>query len=125
MFAKSKSLLGLDIGSTVVKALEFTFDKNVLTLTGYGSSPVASDANIEPAIREALKKGKISATRVATSISGRKVVVRYFPVDEGLDSAALRERVQEEAPNYIPFDLSQVEMDYASVRMHPGNWPIR
>jgi type IV pilus assembly protein PilM len=116
MFAKNKSLVGLDIGSSMVKAVEFAFDRGNIVLTGYGSAPVRSLENVEPAIREALSKGRISGKRVCTSVSGRRVVVRYFPVGAAINNEqALRQTVDEQAPNFIPFNLNEVEKDFFPV----------
>ncbi|RKY22845.1 MAG: hypothetical protein DRP90_00130 [Planctomycetota bacterium] len=117
MFARQRTLIGLDIGSAVVKAVELSLDKETITLTGYGSAPVAGADNVEHAIREALNKGKIHSKRVATSVSGRKVVVRYFPVESGLNPQQLDEVVRNKAPDFVPFNLDEVEMDYYPVTL--------
>ena len=114
MFAKNKSLIGLDIGSAVVKAVEVGVSGDKIVVTGYGTFPVTAGA-VEDSVRGALKAGKIDCRRVATAISGRKVVVRYFPVQGGLDHKAIRDVVEKESSNYIPFDLNQVEKDFFPV----------
>ncbi len=115
MFVKTKSLLGVDVGTAMVKAIEFTVNKDAIEITGYASVPIAGVDNAEPALKKILDDARFSAKKVSTAISGRKVVVRYVPLDNGLAPQAVKAYVDEQAQNYIPFELEQVEKDFYPV----------
>ena len=82
------SLVGLDIGSSSVKAVEIATksrDKG-FELRSLGQAPLASDAIVQgaflnssaivDAIREAVDEGKVSGNDVAASVSGHSVIVK-------------------------------------------------
>ena len=112
MLGKKKSLVGLDIGSSDVKAVELTEIGDQLMITGFGRAKVASREGLRTAVSEALRHSGIKTKRVATAVSGRSVIVRYINMvpmsDEELKSA-----LRFEADKYIPFELDEVILDCA------------
>ncbi len=122
MFAKPKALLGLDVGTAMVKAVEFTFDKGNLVLSAFGMAPVKSLENVTTAINEVLRSGKFTAKRVNTALSGRGVVVRYFPLPGNITTEqALKAAVDAQSKDYIPFNESEVEKDFCAVPVGGGD----
>jgi type IV pilus assembly protein PilM len=112
MLGKKKSLVGLDIGSSEVKAVELTEVGDQLVITGFGHSKIAQKEGARDAIADALRRSGIKTKRVATAVSGRSVIVRYINMvpmaDEELKSA-----LRFEADKYIPFELDEVVLDCA------------
>ncbi len=112
MLGKKKSLVGLDIGSSEIKAVELTEIGDQLMITGFGQAKVQSKDGIGDAIVEAFRRSGIKSKRVATAVSGRSVIVRYINMiamsDEELKSA-----LRFEADKYIPFELDEVVLDCA------------
>ena len=53
MFGKNKSVIGLDIGSSAVKAVELKPAGKGFRVAAYGSEPVPADAIVDGAIIDA------------------------------------------------------------------------
>jgi len=118
---KSKSLIGLDIGSSSVKAVELRKLKDGFELVSYGLEPLAPDTVVDGAIMDApavaekiiaiFDAQKIKTKEVATAVSGHSVIVKpvKMPV---MTEEELYDRVQAEATQYIPFDIADVNLSY-------------
>ncbi len=114
MFGKKKSIVGLDIGSSVVKAVELTEIGDRLCITGFGCEPVMSRDALGETIAEAFKHAGIRTRRVATAVSGRSVIVRYINMVSMSDDD-LKSALRYEADKYIPFELDEVILDCAKL----------
>jgi len=121
MFTKKTSLVGLDIGSRTIKVAESSETKRGLGLKRFGITDIPSgvieDGVIKDmeaasdAIRDLLKENKISDQNVATSIGGYSVIVKKITV-QTMTEAQLQDQIQFEAEQYIPFDISDVNLDF-------------
>ena len=110
MLGKKRSIVGLDIGSSEVKAIELTDVGGQLRITGFGHAPVESKDSLSDSIDAALRGSGIKTRRVATAVSGRSVVVRYVNMME-MEDSELRSALKYEADKYIPFQLDEVTLD--------------
>jgi type IV pilus assembly protein PilM len=82
---KTKSLVGLDIGSSSVKAVELKKTKNGYELASFGLEALAQDTVVDGAIMDApsvaekiisiFDSQKTKVKDVATSVSGHSVIV--------------------------------------------------
>ena len=63
MLGKKKSLVGLDIGSSEVKAVELTEVGDQVIITGFGRAKVASKEGVRDAVAEALRRSGIKTKR--------------------------------------------------------------
>lgn len=118
---KEKSLVGLDIGSSTIKAVELKRTKQGYELVGFGLEPLAQDTVVDGAIMDApsvataittiFEGQKIKTKNVATSVSGHSVIVKRvtlpFMTEEELD-----DRIRAEASQHIPFDIADVNLSY-------------
>jgi type IV pilus assembly protein PilM len=121
VFRRAKSLVGLDIGSSAVKAVELKPSGKVYKVTAFGSEPVPPDSIVDGAIidgaavAEAIRKlfdGRHIKTRdVAASLSGNAVIVKKITLPV-MTEAELAESIYWEAEQYIPFDIQDVNLDY-------------
>lgn len=109
MLKQRKSVVGLDIGSSSIKAIEITQDKYDYIITAFGQIDVPGEQAVQEALEELFRSTKFHTRRVATSVSGKSVVFRYITManmpDDSLDSA-----IRLEADKYIPFDVEDVEI---------------
>ena len=110
MFGKKKSLLGLDIGSSEVKAIELTEFGEQVKITGFGHAVVESKDALKDTISDLLRRTGIRTKRVATAVSGRAVIIRYINMVEMKDEE-LKSALKYEADKYIPFQLDEVALD--------------
>jgi type IV pilus assembly protein PilM len=121
VFRKAKSLVGLDIGSSAVKAVELKPAGKGYKVSAFGSEPVPPDSIVDGAIidggavAEAIRRvftGRGIKTRdVVASLSGNAVIVKKITLPQMTDSE-LAESIYWEAEQYIPFDIQDVNLDY-------------
>lgn len=118
LFGRKKSLLGLDVGSSSVKAVELTRVGQGLVITGMGKAEVEGPEAAGDAISKALKDAGIKTKRVVSSVSGRSVIHRQVPMMT-IPDAELKQAMEYEADKYIPFDVTEVQLD--AKRMQEGD----
>ena len=121
MFGRAKSLVGLDIGSSAVKAVELKQAGKGYKVTAFGAESVPPDSIVEgaiidgaavaDAIRRLFDSNKIQTKDVAASLSGNAVIVKKITLPVMTD-AELAESIYWEAEQYIPFDIQDVNLDY-------------
>ncbi|MFY9344172.1 MAG: type IV pilus assembly protein PilM [Planctomycetota bacterium] len=110
MLKQRKSIVGLDIGTSCIKAVELTRDKYDHVITGYAQVDVPSESARQDAIAELMRAAKFRSKRVATAVSGKNVVFRYVAMPE-MSEDRLLSAVRLDADKYIPFDVSEVDLD--------------
>ena len=125
---KTKSLVGIDIGSSAVKVVGLEKSGGKLSLKAIGREVLPEDTIVDGAIMsklplaESLNKifteQRIRNNHIATSISGHSVIVKKVALPM-LSSAELEESIQWEAEQYIPFDLAEVNVDHQVLREVP------
>ena len=121
MFRRAKSLVGLDIGSSAVKAVELKTAGRAYKVATYGSEPLPPDsivdgaiidgAAVADAIRRLFDSRNIRTKDVAASLSGNAVIVKKITLPV-MTEAELAESIYWEAEQYIPFDIQDVNLDY-------------
>ncbi len=121
MFKKTKTLIGLDIGSSSVKAVELKKSRTGYELVSYGVEALAQDTVVDGAIMDApavaekivsiFDSRKIKSKDVATSVSGHSVIVKRVTMPL-MTEEELFDRIQEEASQHIPFDIADVNLSY-------------
>jgi type IV pilus assembly protein PilM len=115
--------VGLDIGSSTVKAVELSIKgkSKEFELTHLGVAPLAPEAIVQgaflnssaivDAIREAVEKAKIKTKQVAAAVSGHSVIVKKVSLPT-MTRDELDEQIRWEAEQYIPFDVNEVNLDF-------------
>jgi type IV pilus assembly protein PilM len=103
-------LLGLDVGTASVKAVELTRVGQSLVITGMGKGEIESPETVGEAINKALKEGNIKSKRTCSAVSGRSVIHRQVPM-MAIPDSELKQAMEYEADKYIPFDVSEVQLD--------------
>jgi type IV pilus assembly protein PilM len=126
---KKNQLVGLDIGSHAIKLVEIEDSKKGRILKNFGIIGLPQDAIVEGAIKEMeivssaiktlYKNMKIKNKNVVTSISGYSVIVKKISIQKR-GEAELDASIQDEAEQYIPFDINDVNLDY-EILTPPGN----
>ncbi len=107
---KIKSVIGLDIGSRTIKAVELTREGTGFVMTGYGQTEVLAEEHRPDAILEVLRDHPFHTKRVVTAVYGKSVIVRYLSMAR-MPEEDLRNAIRYEADKYIPFDVDDVVMD--------------
>ena len=118
---KQKALVGLDIGSSSIKAVELKSTKQGYELMSFGLEALAQDTVVDGAIMDApLVAGaisnifdaqKVKTRNVATAVSGHSVIVKRVTLP-AMSEDELYDRIQSEASQHIPFDIADVNLDH-------------
>ena len=120
-FSRKKPLVGLDIGSSSVKAIELTQSKSGYEITGFGQAALGPDIVVDGAITDPAKVSEAIKTvfetaspktkLVATGVSGHSVIVKrvVLPVDTAEEVAG---QIEFDADQYIPFEIADVNLDF-------------
>lgn len=121
MFGSAKSIVGLDIGSSSIKAIELKRSKGEIMVSHLGMEPLASDivvdsmivdsGSVSSAISKIFGQHGIKTKNVATSVSGHSVIVKPIKV-QPMSEGELAEGITAEAAQHIPFDISDVNLDF-------------
>jgi len=120
LFSKSKSAIGLDIGSSFIKVLELQPKGNSWSLVNFGMTKLPPEAIVDgalmnssiivEAIRDLIRKNHIRTKEVVTSVSGHSVIVKKINLPV-MTMEELEESIHWEAEQYIPFDINDVNND--------------
>ncbi len=124
LFGTKKGLVGLDIGSSAVKAVELKSGGKAgaeYQLVNVGMETLPPEAIVDGAIMdsgaviEAIQRvfsaQKIKTNDVATAVSGNAVIVKKISLPQ-MSTEELAESIHWEAEQYIPFDIQDVALDY-------------
>lgn len=121
MFRRAKSLVGLDIGSSAVKAVELKPAGRSYKVTAFGSEPLPPESIVDgaimngeavsDAIRRLFETRNIRTREVAASLSGNAVIVKKITLP-AMTEKELADSIHWEAEQYIPFDIQDVSLDY-------------
>src|SRR5262245_31411374 len=123
-----KSIVGVDIGSSSVKAVELQGKGTDFQLVNVGYEPLQPDSivdgqimelnNVSAAIANIFNEHKIKTTKVAASVSGHSVIVKNIVLPQMTDEE-LQESFGWHAEEHIPFDISAVNLDYQITEKSP------
>jgi len=126
----SKSIVGLDVGSSSIKAVELRKTRTGIEVAHLGLEPIASDivvdsmivdsGTVSTAIAKLFTENQIKSKAVATAVSGHSVIVKKISLPSMSDQE-LAETIQKEAAQHIPFDLADVNLDYQILSEDAGS----
>jgi type IV pilus assembly protein PilM len=113
-------MVGLDIGTSGVKAVALRRSRAGWTLAAAGEMPVplvsgqdeaAPPAEVGAAVRQVLDDLGMRRVRLTAALSGHAVIVKRLSLP-AMTPGELAEAIPWEAEQYIPFDLADVQLDY-------------
>ncbi|MEN6372041.1 MAG: pilus assembly protein PilM [Armatimonadota bacterium] len=127
LFGKSapSAVVGLDIGTELIKAAEAKLTKDGIRITGLGVMPtppgvIDNSMIIDPkalgaAIKQLLRDSGIKTKHVVSSITGQtSVVVRIIEVPR-MTPGELAETMKWEVERHVPFAPTEIQMDFAPI----------
>lgn len=126
------AVVGLDIGSELIKVAEAKLAKDGIQITGLGITPtppgtldnsvVTDPQALGAAIKQLLKDSGIKTKHVVSSIPGQSsVVVRVIEVPK-MTRDELAETMKWEVERHVPFAPTEIVMDFAPIEK-PGALP--
>lgn len=121
VFGRTKSLMGLDIGTSSVKAIELKPTRSGFRVSAIGveafprqtfvDGGAAERATVAEAVGRLLDRKEFRSTDVALSLSGHSVIVKKIALP-AMTPAELSQSIVWEAEQYIPFHIHDVNLDY-------------
>jgi type IV pilus assembly protein PilM len=121
LFGK-KDIIGLDIGSKHIKAVQLRENKGGHKLERLGittlqpelivDGSILDSTNVVEAIKELISNTDIKAKDVTLSVSGHSsVIIKRVSLPQ-MTEEELDEQIRFEAEQYIPFDIEDVSLDF-------------
>lgn len=114
-------MLGLDIGSRSIKAVEVSRKGGKVGVARFGVAPLPADAIVDgevmdrevvvECIQDLLRGKGIRARHVASAISGRSVIVKRISLDS-MTTEEAEEVIYWEAEQHVPYGIDEVSLDF-------------
>ncbi|HTF56199.1 MAG TPA: type IV pilus assembly protein PilM [Planctomycetota bacterium] len=105
-----RHLVGLDVGTRFVKAIQLTEEAGRYTVTNFGIVEIQQPRTAGDAILEIFDSRKFKTKRVVASVSGRSVYVRYVNMPQMNDEEIVN-AAKYELGKYIPVEVDEVIHD--------------
>jgi type IV pilus assembly protein PilM len=119
--AGGAQVVGLDIGTSAVRAAEVSSSKNGLTLSKFGQVALPAGAvvdgeiqdpgSVSHAISTLFKRNKISNKKVVVGVANQRVVVRQVDLPY-LEEKDFRASLKFQVAEHIPMPVEEAEIDY-------------
>ena len=120
-FSRRQPLVGIDIGTHSIKLVQLKRVGKAYQLQHFGIMPLIPETIVEgtitnagaviEAIRNLVRMENLKTKEVATVISGPSVIVKKIRVPQ-MTEKELAENIQWEAEQHIPFEISEVNIDF-------------
>ena len=131
LFGKKQSLVGLDIGSHTIKAVELEVGSNKsFRLTNWGISAPLAEAIVDgeimdrqlvtDAVTNLLESRGIKSRNVVAAVSGRAVIVKKITMNK-LSADDAQQAVYWEAEQHVPYDINDVSLDFEILGEAPND----
>ncbi len=104
-------VLGIDIGSSTVKAVEVALAAGGYEIRVWAVEPI-QDEDVKSALSRLLKKIQYAGQTIVTSVSGKGTLIRYIDLPR-MPSADLRKSFGYDLDKYFPFDPQSIYTDCA------------
>ncbi len=119
-----RTAVGLDIGTSAVRAAELSVGKNSIKLEKFGQVSLPPGAvrdgevidrdAVTAAIKRLWAEVKFSTKTVVIGVANQKVVVRQVDLP-GMDPAELRRALSLQVQDYIPIPVDQAILDFHAI----------
>jgi type IV pilus assembly protein PilM len=130
LFGKKPSLVGLDIGSHTIKAVELEASGKGYRLSNWGISAPLGEAIVDgeimdrqlvtDAISNLLETRGIKSKTVVAAVSGRAVIVKKILMNR-LSPEDAQQAVYWEAEQHVPYDINDVSLDFEILGPAPND----
>jgi type IV pilus assembly protein PilM len=126
---KRKPAVGLDIGSSAVKAVQLTPAGRGFRVSAFGTEPVPPGSIVDgsivdsgavaEAITRLFENKAFMAREVASAVSGHAVIARRIRL-AAMSERELSDSIYWDAEQYIPFDIQDVNLDHQILEVDRG-----
>ncbi len=128
---KQNAVLGLDISTAAVKLLELSKVGTRYRVESYAVAPLPLDAFVDKqianvdiiadAIKIALKQSGTKLKQACVAVSGSAVMSKVITIPSSLPESEIEDHVLDEASQYVPYALDEVNLDFEIQRINEAN----
>ena len=127
----TSALIGIDFGSSSIKALALSKGKGTFQIDGVAEAPIAKGLIVDnhfeditkltQIIKQIRKNFPASYKSVAIAVTGADVITKVIPMNADLNELELEAQVEIEAENTIPFPLDEIFLDFEIISPNANN----
>ncbi|WP_040439451.1 pilus assembly protein PilM [Algicola sagamiensis] len=128
---KSTMMLGIDIGSHAIKAVQLSGSGSKYRLDAFAIEPLPKGAmndreiqDIEAvgrAIQKIRRKFSRKITQAAAAVSGSSVITKIVFMDAGMREDEMESQIEIEADSLIPYPLNEISLDFEPLGPNPAD----
>ncbi|MDR1519327.1 MAG: pilus assembly protein PilM [Planctomycetota bacterium] len=108
---KKNAVLGMDLGTQSIKTVEMLRKGEDLAMASCSCVPVEDASAYGDAVKAAIRSASAGAKRVVVGFGGKSTTLQLITLtNEQLGD--IDKAVAEEAEKYIPYDISEAQLDY-------------
>lgn len=125
------ALIGIDFGSSSIKALAMSKGKGTFRIDGVAEAAIAKGLIVDnhfeditkltQVIKQIRKNFPSSYKNAAIAVTGADVITKVIPMSADLNDLELEAQVEIEAENNIPFPLDEIFLDFEIVSPNANN----
>src|SRR5258708_34615836 len=123
LLKKKQDVIGIDIGTYAIKLVCLKGSPGQWSLVRWSVIPYGEDLPLDTplmdrrsqavaALQDYLRTADLPIKKVATSVSGNSVIVRYVKMAK-MPAAELAKSLKFEAEPYIPFNIEEVNLGFS------------
>ncbi len=128
---KQRAVLGLDISTAAVKLLELSKAGTRYRIESYAVAPLPQEAFVDKhianvdiiadAIKIAIKQSSTKLREACVAVSGSAVMSKVIAISAGMDDDEIEDKVLDEAAQYVPYALDEVNLDFEVQGVNEAN----
>ena len=128
---KSNALIGIDFGSSAIKAIALSEGKGTFQIDAVAEIAVEKGLIVDHRFEDMVKLTEVikqlrknfppSYKNVAVAVSGADVITKVISMKANLNDLELENQVEIEAENSIPFPLDEIFLDFEVITINANN----
>ncbi|MGB5444427.1 MAG: type IV pilus assembly protein PilM, partial [Psychromonas sp.] len=129
--SNSKALIGIDFGSSAIKAIALSKGKGTYQIDAVAEVPIEKGlivdqrfedvAKLTQIIKQLRKNFPAAYKNAAIAVSGTDVITKIIPINANLNELELETQVEIEAETNIPFPIDEIFLDFEIVSRNASN----
>ena len=129
--SNSNALIGIDFGSSAIKAIALSKGKGTFRIDAVAEAPIEKGLIVDHRFEDITQLAQIikqlrnnfpaSYKNVAIAVSGADVITKIIPMNANLNDLELENQVEIEAENSIPFPLDEIFLDFEVISINAQN----
>ena len=128
---KSHALIGIDFGSSSIKAIALSKTKGTFQIDAVAEAPIEKGlivdnhfediSKLTEVLKQIRKNFPTSYKNAAIAVTGADVITKIIPMNANMNELELEAQVEIEAENSIPFPIDEIFLDFEIVAPNANN----